>query len=464
MSRLSRRQFIQTSGLFAAGSAVLPQGRNGVQTVQAQETKEKSPKPKKWFKGQLHTHSQWSDGGGLPEIVCHFYKENGYEFFCLSDHNNFQNDSLRFKGFGFQREPEDKSLFEGETSTWKFVNTKKGWAQLTQTEIDQAISVYGKDSVKIKTDKDGTRYVRLKTFRELQEQFEEEGRFLLIPGFEQTGSSEDGLQVHMNFINVKESFPYVRKADVAETINANFEKGKEVYANNPEPYLFTLNHPQWPFYDVTPEALVQLDKIHFWELTNNPLTGGPVVPNAWTPEKYWDVVNAYRIANRKRVLWGTGSDDLHPLDLNSNPFLGWNMVLAEELTARAIMEAMLRGDFYVSNGVTLKDVQFCPESKTLSVSVDPNVGEGVKIEFIGTKKTFSRPFEKIEYESPRRTISAYAENIGVVLKTIEGLEGSYAMQPDDLYVRARVTTAASKEDRPQYQILFPTAWTQPYAN
>ena len=180
--------------------------------------------------------------------------------------------------------------------------------------------------------------------------------------------------------------------------------------------------------------------------------------------KYWDIVNAYRIANRKHVLWGTGSDDLHGLKLDSKPFLGWNMVRAEELTTRAIMEAMLSGDFYVSNGVTLKDVHFCPESKTLSVSVDPEAGEGIKIEFIGTKKTFSRPFETIEHESPKRSISAYAENIGVVLKTVEGTEAAYTMQADDLYVRARVTIAASKEERPKYQILFPTAWTQPYVN
>jgi len=40
-----------------------------------------------WWKGNLHTHSLWSDGTDYPETVVDWYKKNGYQFLALSDHN-----------------------------------------------------------------------------------------------------------------------------------------------------------------------------------------------------------------------------------------------------------------------------------------------------------------------------------------------------------------------------------------
>ncbi|MDO4629971.1 MAG: hypothetical protein Q4C70_12380, partial [Planctomycetia bacterium] len=458
---LSRRNFLKTSAV----ASTLPILGSQVNCAEvATEESATSTKPTKWYKGQLHTHSQWSDGSGMPESVAAVYKERGYEFLCLSDHNGFQNAKLQFSGFGFSKAPADKSAFEGENSTWKFVNDKKGWAQLNEAHYKQAQEKFGTDSVKMKV-VDGVTYVRLKTFDELQAQFDEPGKFLLIPGFEQTGSSKDGLQVHMGFVNVTKSSGYIQKEHPAETVYENMVAGEALYKDNAEPYLFILNHPQWPYYDISPDVLVKLSQVRFFELTNNPRTGGPEIEKAWDPEKYWDVVNAFRIANNKPILWGTGSDDAHSIDPNNlvlGPFWGWNMVRSEELTTKGIMNAMIRGDFYVSTGVTLKDIQFCKETGTLSVSVDSSAGDGVKIEFIGTKKIFDRKSETTTTEKPARTIDVYAENIGTVLKTVDGLEGSYTLQPDDLYVRARVTSAESKETRNIYEILVPCAWTQPY--
>ena len=42
---------------------------------------------KHWFKGNLHTHSYWSDGDEFPEVIMDWYKSNGYQFVALSDHN-----------------------------------------------------------------------------------------------------------------------------------------------------------------------------------------------------------------------------------------------------------------------------------------------------------------------------------------------------------------------------------------
>src|SRR3954462_5513797 len=43
-----------------------------------------------WYKGNLHTHSYWSDGDDFPEMIMDWYKSHGYQFVALSDHNTLQ--------------------------------------------------------------------------------------------------------------------------------------------------------------------------------------------------------------------------------------------------------------------------------------------------------------------------------------------------------------------------------------
>src|SRR5918998_5944152 len=46
------------------------------------------PSPEhRWWKGNLHTHTLWSDGNDFPEMVVEFYRERGYHFLVLSEHN-----------------------------------------------------------------------------------------------------------------------------------------------------------------------------------------------------------------------------------------------------------------------------------------------------------------------------------------------------------------------------------------
>lgn len=42
--------------------------------------------PGKFWRGNLHTHSNLSDGALPPESVCALYRDAGYDFLCLSDH------------------------------------------------------------------------------------------------------------------------------------------------------------------------------------------------------------------------------------------------------------------------------------------------------------------------------------------------------------------------------------------
>jgi len=41
----------------------------------------------RWLKGNTHTHTTESDGDSDPEVVARWYKDHGYDFLVLSDHN-----------------------------------------------------------------------------------------------------------------------------------------------------------------------------------------------------------------------------------------------------------------------------------------------------------------------------------------------------------------------------------------
>ncbi|MDH5759599.1 MAG: CehA/McbA family metallohydrolase [Gemmatimonadota bacterium] len=48
-----------------------------------------STPPPRWLKGNTHAHTMESDGDSPPEVVARWYKEHGYDFLVLSDHNVF---------------------------------------------------------------------------------------------------------------------------------------------------------------------------------------------------------------------------------------------------------------------------------------------------------------------------------------------------------------------------------------
>lgn len=58
------------------------------------------PRVPKYFKTNLHTHSNISDGKLDPEEVVDRYKKCGYQILSLTDHNVIANHS-RFSGPGF---------------------------------------------------------------------------------------------------------------------------------------------------------------------------------------------------------------------------------------------------------------------------------------------------------------------------------------------------------------------------
>src|SRR5690606_519516 len=50
----------------------------------AHATQEPAPR---WYKGNTHTHTLNSDGDSTPDDVVRWYREHGYHFLVLTDHN-----------------------------------------------------------------------------------------------------------------------------------------------------------------------------------------------------------------------------------------------------------------------------------------------------------------------------------------------------------------------------------------
>ncbi len=53
------------------------------------ENKEGFKNSRYWYKGNLHSHTTNSDGKMSPKEAVDFYRQNGYHFLCLSDHDIF---------------------------------------------------------------------------------------------------------------------------------------------------------------------------------------------------------------------------------------------------------------------------------------------------------------------------------------------------------------------------------------
>jgi len=394
-----------------------------------------------WYRGNLHAHSLWSDGNAFPEDAVAWYRDNGYQFLCLSDHQAVQIDP----------------------SAWVEIGSKK----LGRVQADRYISSHPA-SAEVRKE-GGKEFLRLKTVWELKKMFDQPEAFLMIPGHE-LNRVIGGLQVHMNAINVNNTIPYRYGNTPAETFQRIEDAVRAWGAEQEVPTLFMLNHPTWPYFDILPEVLIGLPQIRFFEMCN--ADGGPSFPANplwYSAEKFWDIVNAFRIEDGFDPVFGTATDDTHnytDLKGSARPGEGWVCVRAARLEPDALVQAMYRGDFYASTGVVLTDVTFDADKGVLKVKVQADEGVHYDIRFVATKAGFARTVEAFDDpakdKKPARKGVRYSDEIGKTVKVDEATEASYTMAPDDLYVRATVISSKRAANRLSNQPEYDTAWTQPY--
>ncbi len=421
----------------------------------------------RWWRGNLHTHTFWSDGRLFPEEAIEWYRAHGYHFLGLSDHNVFQDNPDRWISDAGR-----ESYFAEYLSAFPDAETR-------QTP-------------------DGGREARLRTFSELEPRFNDPGRFLLLPAFEATRSAEyaDGRrnELHMNAVNLPALLPSIASPDfhrierdisLADFLSRHVVETASLARSLGRQSLFMLNHPIWRWYDIAPEVLVETPEVRFFEVCNNgsPFAPAPDLPDdGFDTDRFWDVVNAFRARCGQPLLYGVGGDDTHvyrgePHGGMLMPGNAWTLVRAATLSADALIEAMEAGDFVACEGLEPEDVAFDPATGTLSVAVAAKAGAARTIRFIVSKRDFSetpvrtltsRPVESADIAKFERTFRIYDEKIGLVATTIEGAPGealcaSYTMTDDDLYIRARIEEPGEPlctvPLHPQHRLV---AWTQPY--
>jgi hypothetical protein len=390
----------------------------------------------KFWKGNLHTHSFWSDGDDFPEMVADWYQRRGYDFLSLTDHN---------------------VLAEGER--WLDVRDKGTFP----AALKKYLARFGEPWVERRAQA-GKPQVRLKPLAEFRSLFEAPGRFLLIPGEEITHRFAKA-PVHINAINLRDVIRPVDGDGVGETVKVNHRLVAQQRARTGRRMLASLNHPNFGW-GIRAEDLAPADEVRFFEVFN----GHPSVRNygdATHPgcERLWDIVLALRLGkHRLPPVYGLATDDAHNYHAwgpsRSNPGRGWVMVRAPYLTAEALVRALEAGDFYASTGVALRDVRRRGDRLLVSVRAEPGVK--YRTQFVATLRsaplTSSPRLDKDG--KPLSVTRVYSDEVGKVMAEVEGPEAAYRLTGRELYVRAKVLSTRPHPN-PYRKGDVEVAWTQP---
>ncbi|MFT7669268.1 MAG: hypothetical protein ACI8X5_001968 [Planctomycetota bacterium] len=376
-------------------------------------------KTERWYKGNTHTHTLWSDGNGAPELVADWYVSHGYDFLVLSDHDVL---SVGEKWFPIE-----------ETG------------RLNDAQLALIKSRYGEKWV-VEREVEGKRMMRLKTLGELRREYSKEEEFLFIQG-EEISASYKGQAIHVNAINLVERIKPKKGGSLRETLQANINAVMAQAEKERKPMLAHVNHPNFGW-ALTVDDLASIEGERYFEVYNGHSGvrnyGDETHPST---EEMWDQALVKRLVDLDLPpLFGLATDDAHEYFSygvgKTNPGRGWVMVKAKGLSGDAIVEAMRRGNFYSSSGVTLKDFDG-RMGKFLSVSIDGKPGVTYTTQFIGSRMKDGK-----------------AISIGEVLAESTENPARYDFAGDELYVRAKVI---SSEDHPNPYAAGDKqcAWVQP---
>lgn len=389
----------------------------------------------RWYKGNMHTHSYWSDASDFLETIALWYRDHDYEFLVFSDHNVL---------------PDSEKWIDVD----KVKNGRVAYEQLVAKFPDWID----------RREVDGRLEVRLRTFAEVSEKLNAPDQFLLIQGEEITDEFQT-LQVHLNATHLQELITPRGGESVLEVMQNNVDAVIAQRERTGLPTLVHLNHPNYT-YGVTAEDLMRVVGENFFEVYN----GSPTVANRGDhhhvdTDRMWDIVLTFRIAELNLpLMYGLACDDSHDYhhipSRDADPGRGWVEVLADELTPEALIAALEAGRFYASSGVRLESVR--ADAGGLSVHVAPDPGVEYTIEFLGTRSGFDATSADVVDNDgrPMRATRRYSDDVGAVLKSVRGTSADYRFVGDELYVRARVTSTRLHPN-PSEPGEFERAWCQP---
>ena len=399
----------------------------------------------RWWKGNLHTHTFWSDGDDFPDMVADWYRAHDYNFLALSDHNVLSQ--------GIRWEKESKL-------------TKKAGADV----VSKYVARFG-DAWVERRGEGADAEVRLKPLEEFRTLVEERGKFLMIPS-EEISDKAEGVPVHINAANLKEPIAPLSGATVTEAITNNLRAVHDQAERAGREILAHLNHPNY-HYAVTAHDLAHAVLERHFEIHN----GHPGVNQLGdhhhpSMERVWDIANTIRLVELNAPpLFGVATDDSHNYHgkpKGSSSGRGWVMVRSTHLSPEYILRAIKAGDSYSATGVVLRDVIYDAETKTLRVDIAPDGDAVFTTQFIGSMKgveTTGEPIDTAKLSAADakalgRHKHKYSDRIGETLKTVAGTTAEYQFTGEELYVRAVITSSRTPTN-PSWAEQKMQAWTQP---
>jgi|688.fasta_scaffold00010_157 hypothetical protein len=393
----------------------------------------------RWWKGNLHTHTFWSDGNDFPEMVAGWYADHGYNFLTLTDHNVLSR-GMRWVSIDRIIRQTDSEIMDRYRARWG-----DAWVEVRQTEEREE--------------------VRLKPLDEFRCLLEQAGRFIMIEG-EEISDRAEGKPVHLNATNLEQVLLPAGGTTVRESIRNNLRMMLVHQDSSGRQVLPHLNHPNFG-YAVTAADLAVVVEEQFFEVYN----GHPDVNHLGDEshlgvETIWDVVNTMRLLQLDaEPILGIATDDSHEYHgrPGSRPGRGWVMVRSRYLTPEHLILAMKAADFYASSGVVLDDVVYDSQQRRLDLTIAPTENATFETQFIAVMKP-EKPVAELEQSGSARdqNESGSQENLpkAQVVATVPGLNPSYQLTGEELYVRAVVSSSLPPVD-PVFDGQRQQAWTQP---
>lgn len=392
----------------------------------------------RWWKGNTHTHTLWSDGDAAPEYVVAWFKDKGYDFLSLTEHNTLAT-SERWLACGEGTKIPDKHL-------------------------DELRAAFGAQWVEVRGEGD-KREMRLKTLPELAARFEEPGEFLLVWGEEITNLQPN---VHINGINVRENIAPLSGGAVGFAIERNVKAVGEQASRLGLPMFAHLNHPNWGKVTMSAEDILESESVMFFEVFNGHggvRNWGSEELHLQPTDRLWDIMLAVRLANGRPVIRAMATDDSHeyfePKPGDTSPGRGWSMVLAPELTPNAIAQAIIDGKYYATTGVLIDEIH--SDGKSLRVAIRAEEGVTYTTRFIGTPKDADLTPEPV-LDAEGKAISGvtgnYGEAVGMTLHETADTTAVYAFTGAERYVRVKITSSKDHPN-PFREGDKEMAWVQP---
>ncbi|MGI9139675.1 MAG: GDSL-type esterase/lipase family protein [Gemmatimonadaceae bacterium] len=315
-----------------------------------------------WFRGNTHTHTANSDGDSPPDSVVRWYREADYDFLFITDHERI-------------------------------------------TDVGPLNARWGAP-----------------------------GRFLVLAGEEVTqfvadaGHPDGRRQAHVNGLGLRQVVVRLGDRGIAENVSMQDAYARNIAEIRRAGGIAQVNHPNFRW-SVRLQDLMALPDSTLFEIWNahtgvNNLGGvdstGRAIPSA---EALWD-----SLLTSGKVVFGVADDDSHSFRPDASdsykltrPGRAWIMARADTLTGAAILDAIRRGDFYASTGVTLRELTATEAAVTVAVA--PVYDSRYTIEFIGAG--------------------------GRVLATVHGPRADYVVRGSEGYIRVRITDSNGRK-----------AWTQ----